>query len=269
LDIATVKENASPFSEVSSGETLAEILRRVFARAGVHFPQEPVDPTVPSKGFYMNERAGVLLVRLPEAELEISDHLLQMLNLTAPQVTIQTTVVELKNPSAAFNSNELLQKLFRNWTNAPEPTMILTDPQFRELIRNLKNRDDMKIVSRPKITTLSGRQSQIVVTGISQFDLLPTVGADGFSIRMDLTYSSFKPGRNSADESEPGKDLKVQTTAIVWDGQTLVLGGGTIPGSIPGEEKEVLILITPTIVDPAGNRVHDSDLLPYDPRRNP
>ena len=34
-------------------------------------------------------------------------------------------------------------------------------------------------------------------------------------------------------------------------------------------KKNLIIFVTPTIIDPAGNRVHSPDNLPYDPNRIP
>jgi general secretion pathway protein D len=77
------------------------------------------------------------------------------------------------------------------------------------------------------------------------------------------------------------------TTAIVWDGQTVVLGGliaesvtktkdkvpllGDLPiagrlfrsESSSTRKKNLLIFVTPTIIDPAGNRVHSDEELPF------
>jgi general secretion pathway protein D len=80
---------------------------------------------------------------------------------------------------------------------------------------------------------------------------------------------------------------QVITTVNVWDGQTVVLGGlitavvvtekDKVPviGDIPilgrlfqsqsksSVKKNLMIFVTPTIVDPAGNRVHSDDELPF------
>jgi len=85
----------------------------------------------------------------------------------------------------------------------------------------------------------------------------------------------------------------VVTSAIVWDGQTIVLGGlisesstkrkDKVPlfGDLPligrlfrseskaSEKSNLVIFVTPTIIDPAGNRVNDPDNLPYDPNSIP
>jgi general secretion pathway protein D len=45
-------------------------------------------------------------------------------------------------------------------------TGILTNPQFRLIIRALERRDGVDLLSAPKVTTLSGRQTQITVTDL-------------------------------------------------------------------------------------------------------
>src|SRR5207253_389496 len=80
---------------------------------------------------------------------------------------------------------------------------------------------------------------------------------------------------------------QVVTSAIVWDGQTVVLGGlisenvtktkDKVPmlGDLPlvgrlfrsessmTSKKNLLIFVTPTIIDPAGNRMHTPDEMPF------
>jgi len=80
---------------------------------------------------------------------------------------------------------------------------------------------------------------------------------------------------------------QVVTTVNIWDNQTIVIGGlissGTqstqdkvpVLGDLPGvgvlfqssakavEKKNLMIFVTATIVDPAGNRVHSDDELPF------
>jgi general secretion pathway protein D len=46
-------------------------------------------------------------------------------------------------------------------------TGILTDPQFRVVIRALSQRGGIEVLSAPKVTTVSGRQAQIQVTDVA------------------------------------------------------------------------------------------------------
>ena len=80
---------------------------------------------------------------------------------------------------------------------------------------------------------------------------------------------------------------QVVTSAVVWDGQTVVLGGliaekvtkikdkvpflGDLPiagrlfrsESSQSQKKNLLMFVTPTIIDPAGNRMHSDEELPF------
>lgn len=141
-------------------------------------------------------------------------------------------------------------------------------------------------------------------------DVLPSVCSDGYSIQLALipTYTEFlqydPPGQfvpqaQSAAGSTIGVPITAQlplphfrvrevvTTCVVWDGQTVVLGGliaenitkikDQIPvlGDLPligrffqsqssdSIKENLLIFVTPTIIDPAGNRVHTDDDLPF------
>ncbi|HEX7860504.1 MAG TPA: hypothetical protein VF773_09275 [Verrucomicrobiae bacterium] len=141
-------------------------------------------------------------------------------------------------------------------------------------------------------------------------DVIPYVSADGYTIQMHImpTFTEFLgydtdaarqfrtvvPGVPVQDTPLPRFRVRqVATSAIVWDGQTVVLGGliaesvrksrekvpvlGDIPflgrlfrsESADSTKKNLVIFVTPTIIDPAGNRVHSPDNLPYDPNRIP
>jgi len=236
-------------------------------------------------------------------------------------------------------------------------TGLMTDPQFRVVVRALEQRGALELMAAPRVTTLSGRQAQVqindlrtIVTGVdlnqtsagggnqnlvgntgggaaigSQLnyitqitpfgpvlDVIPYVAADGYTIELTLipTFSEFigydDPGLfipqiQGAAGSAIGLPLTAQlplprlrvrqvvTSAIVWDGQTVVLGGliaedirkqrdkvpflGDIPWigrlfrteSTAASKRNLVIFITPTIIDPAGNPVHTPDNLPFDP----
>ena len=111
-------------------------------------------------------------------------------------------------------------------------------------------------------------------------DVFPSVGADGFSIQMTLipTITEFlgydDPGRDlpkeilealEKDDLKAGLPLprmrtrQSKTSAVLWDGQTILLG---MPSSLSAtNQKSLVFFVTPTIVDPAGNRVHTDEEL--------
>jgi general secretion pathway protein D len=240
-------------------------------------------------------------------------------------------------------------------------TGILTQPQFRVVINALENREGTDLMAAPKVTTLSGRQTQIqvieirnIVMGNNQqvgagggggvtgtgtgaaatpggafssqgfntapvplgptLDVIPFVSADGYSVQMTImptiiefigydleTARIFVPqvqlgvGNTVGNATQSQLPLpifrarQVVTSCNVWDGQTVMLGGllaedvnkikDKIPiiGDIPLvgrffrsesskiRRKNLIIFVTPTIVDPAGNPIHTPDAYPYDP----
>ena len=141
-------------------------------------------------------------------------------------------------------------------------------------------------------------------------DIVPYVSADGYSVQMTIipTFAEFvgydDPGNfviqaQGAAGSSIGIPLTAQlplphfrirqvtTSCVVWDGQTVVLGGlisesvqkikdkvpvlGDIPyvgrlfrsESSATQKKNLVIFVTPTIIDPSGNRVHTDEQLPF------
>ena len=143
-------------------------------------------------------------------------------------------------------------------------------------------------------------------------DVIPYVSADGYSIQMTIIPSliefvgyddpgAFVPTFQSVAGNTIGLSQRAQlplprirvrqvvTSATVWDGQTVVLGGlisedvkkqkDKVPGlgdlplvgrlfrseSSLTAKRNLMIFVTPTIIDPAGKRVNDPNNLPYDP----
>jgi general secretion pathway protein D len=129
-----------------------------------------------------------------------------------------------------------------------------------------------------------------------QMTIIPTVkefvGYDTENARLFLTQVQSVGGAASNPLIQPTplpifRLRQVVTSAIVWDGQTVVLGGlisenvtktkdkvpllGDIPllgrlfrsESSQTRKKNLLVFVTPTIIDPAGNRVHTEEDLPF------
>ena len=134
-------------------------------------------------------------------------------------------------------------------------------------------------------------------------DVLPYVLADGYTLNLTLIpslteFSGYDTPPSFSYQQTANVTLlpvllpaftvrQVITTVNVWDGQTVVLGGlitsyvttekDKVPviGDIPilgrlfqsqsksSVKKNLMIFVTPTIVDPAGNRVHSDDELPF------
>jgi general secretion pathway protein D len=232
---------------------------------------------------------------------------------------------------------------------------ILTDPQFRLVIRALEQRDGTDLLNEASVTTMSGRQTEIQVvdqrtiviapnlnqtgtggggglTGTTgggavgttlnyqtaplpfgpTLDVIPYVSADGFTIQMTIIPTiteflgyddpgGFVPQAQSVSGGAGGVGIpivgqlplphyrlrQVTTSCIVWDGQTVVLGGlitedvtklkDKVPllGDLPllgrffrseassTKKKNLMIFVSPTIIDPSGNPFHSQDEMPF------
>lgn len=166
-----------------------------------------------------------------------------------------------------------------------------------------------QVVQQPQVVPAIQPIPAQIPFGVT-LDVVPYVSADGYSIQMSIvpTFTEFL-GYDRDNErlfqtvvgNQPLQPTplpkfqvrQVVTSAIVWDGQTIVLGGlisesvtktrqkvpviGDIPllgrlfrsESSRTDKKNLVIFVTPTIIDPAGNRVHTPDNLPYDPNSIP
>lgn len=221
-------------------------------------------------------------------------------------------------------------------TNSQSKT-ILTDSQYRDVLRLLEKQAGVNILHVPKVTTLSGRQAQMktvrvryivtdldwsfnitnVIAGTNDriqaqpiaepfelgpmLDVVPYVLADGYTIQMTLIptlteFLGYDPEKQNRQETVTMPDgrkeivtvpdqplpifrkLQMASSAIVRDGQTVVIAGGSeqflanpkrntplpLGAKIPGEIKttSLLIFVTPTLVDAAGNRIHKPEDIP-------
>ncbi|MCB1125063.1 MAG: biopolymer transporter ExbD, partial [Verrucomicrobiae bacterium] len=209
-------------------------------------------------------------------------------------------------------------------------TGILSEAQYRTVLKALEARPGVDVLAAPRVTTLSGRQAQIqvvdlqtVVTGLDldavkegkpvrvgttnappfktaqipvgpTLDVIPIVDADGETINLTLLpmLTEFigydDPGQFqalTANHAAPTplprfRIRQVATQVRIKDGQTVVLGGmparesrraaNKVPtlGDLPvvGEffrsegtqevRKNLLIFVTATLIDPAGNPIH-------------
>jgi general secretion pathway protein D len=160
------------------------------------------------------------------------------------------------------------------------------------------------VITAPVVPAVLPTAAQIPFGPV--LDVIPYVSADGYSIHMSIvptlteflgydtdvanTFQAIVGNQQLQPTPLPRfRTRQVVTSSIVWDGQTVVLGGliaenvtktkDKIPmlGDIPflgrlfrseathSEKKNLVVFVTPTIIDPAGNRVHTKDNLPYDP----
>ena len=146
---------------------------------------------------------------------------------------------------------------------------------------------DLKIAPSMGAVPMQMEQVEVGPT----LDVVPYVLSDGYTINLALIPSDTEFGGYDDQLLLPqvtGNLNVVQlptllpavftickgvATVNVWDNQTVVLGGlpeksyylhgKEFNGKSKASDKELLVLITATIVDPAGNRVHSEDELPF------
>jgi len=153
----------------------------------------------------------------------------------------------------------------------------------------------------PSAVTPNTQQFEIGPT----LDVVPYVLSDGYTINLTLIPELLQFDQYDPVPTVPGITAnnvitlptvlphftvrEVVTTVNIWDNQTVALGGlisstinttkDKVPflGDLPvvgrlfqsqskvQSKKNLMIFVTATIVDPAGNRVHSDDELPFNP----
>jgi hypothetical protein len=102
---------------------------------------QPAHGVPRQKAIFFNDKTGVLMVRATLADMDIIENALQVLNITPPQIMIETYFVELK-AGAAYEKDLLLRMIATNPANSViTVTELMSDPQFKALIEALGNRE--------------------------------------------------------------------------------------------------------------------------------
>ncbi len=261
-----------------------------------YFAESGVDLS-PPKAVFFNDRLGELLVRATLEDFKVIESAIEKLNWRPPQVTVETRFVELSQTESRalglnwyFGSTLLSNGVTGLKAGTAPPTQdastfatprgifpatitlapatkpstpgsvvvtatalkgILSDVQFRLLLNAIEHSTSADILAAPKVTTESGRQAHLGVAAGNNgvgLDVIVEVGPDGFAIQT-AAIASIKRGAQT---------LQFRASNRSWDGQTLVFSG-VMTNQAPGAQKEMLVFVTPTIIDPAGNRVHTED----------
>ena len=128
-------------------------------------------------------------------------------------------------------------------------TGVLTDPNFHVVLHALELRPGFKTLAEPEVVTSNGRQTQIretAQTGAGAIvNLVPNLLSDGYTINLKAMVTA---------------PVSLSAQVNMHDGQTVVLSKAE-----KSSDKQLIVLVTATIVDPVGNRVHSADNLPFNP----
>jgi len=266
-----------------------DAFKRLISDAGVDLQQ-------PNKSVFYNDRLHLIFVRATEKDLDAIESVIARLNTTPAQIHIKARFMEV--PREFWMG---LEKYFVLTNTADGKTVsVLTDPNARVAMRSLEASRGFETLAEPEVVTTSGRQTRIqaVMTKqdvvyevvvdkpigpITVLDTVATVLPDGYTIDLKTTATvtnvmGLAEPTNSAGQTtnrvpvQPRvRVYQASTNVRMWDGQTILLGilpakptlngrGGTNPTE---QDKSLVVFITVTLVDPAGNRVHSDDEMPF------
>lgn len=204
----------------------------------------------------------------------------------------------LTNPEVSMVLHALDQKGGADLLSAPRVTTrsgvnaeikvvreIIYPTEFRSETQNIETTDaeGRRVNSRQIVVTPEGFETR--ETGVIM-NVTPTVGPDGYTIDLSMVpevvelVDWLQYGTEEYNMPQPIFSKRtVATSIIIWDGQTVVMGGmireqvTTIDDKIPflgdipllgrlfknkgeySQKQNLLIFVTARLVDPAGNRI--------------
>jgi len=243
------------------------------------------------KALYFNDRSGMLFVRATLSDLDVIEKAIETLNVAPPQVLIEAKFIEV-NPDAVEGLDLVFDQVEINTSaesaggggigggtefSKPYLAGIMTEIQFRSVMERLEARPGTTILVAPKITTLSGRQAQVSLEGQMhsvpnpasgqtkqgltgpKLNVIPSVRFDTGSIRLTVVASTTRLDGDSNSSPPTAPPPTAQWVAgEVPDGHTLVLTCDVPaePTAPDAKRGRLLVFVTATVIDPAGNRVN-------------
>jgi RNA polymerase sigma factor (sigma-70 family) len=202
-------------------------------------------------------------------------------NLPVKKVTIQ---IHLRARFASLPAEDL-QILGIGWTTDAQGgrTGLLTEQQLKNINEALQGASDASVISAPQVVTINGEHATMSVThAVPVLDL----NEDGTLHSTNVTYlntgtildvtphfstnsSTFdlslgaRLNQLTGDPSQPRlHSIQITNQVTLSPGQTVVLenkipSGGWLPDStnMPAGQRSLLVFVTPTAVDEAGNRI--------------
>jgi tetratricopeptide (TPR) repeat protein len=238
----------------------------------------------PPKSIFWNEREGTIMVRATLQDLDTIETAVLVLNIAPAQLNFKTRFMEMSETE----ETEFWKRHSGGIQTPSGVRMIqLTDSEARKQLADWESKKAAELLSESSVTTLSGRQCQVQVVDLNTtvltftnaptphwetnaiplgptLDLLPTLSAD--TLRVDMvtkaSLTEFLGYDDPGNGNPPVPRYRIRqlpVTATIWDGATLVIGGGVDeqnqPANKPGDNrKRLVVMVTPTVIDPAGNR---------------
>ena len=314
--IFTLNTKGTNLSEkTSSSKEISAAARKYFGNLGVDW-ELPV-----GKSIFFNDRSGILFVRATKADLDTVDRVLQTLNQVVPQIHIKAQFVQV--PKGAFKiPSDAVVKPFTGIINGTNTKAVfralqsikgfevLAEPEVVTLSgwqAQVRVTQVVTVVTNFTILENSTNDSTSIAPQMSKaesgpvLDMVPYLLSDGYTINLSVipTLTQFVGYDSSTNTmvayTKTGQRIdipiirpifhteQVLTTANLWDGQTLLIGGMTTTNSVSSKvpmlgaiplmgrlfqskrttSSDIFVFVTPTLIDSSGNRVHKADELPF------
>ena len=213
------------------------------------------------------------------------------------QVDIQGRFVEIRGALPP----ELVGVLSSN-----RSSVRLTATATRGLIKVFEERDELDILTAPRMTTLSNRGAEISVSDVKVIDgknagptlqVIPAVSNPAIELSV---FASMVQVHGGGPDSNGASEPLVRTNLVwvreqswIWDGQSVLIDVGALTnrvhfvdkvpylGDLPlvgrffrkeGTQDQVsrlFVLVTPTLIDATGRPIHDPAHPPFDPATFP
>ena len=150
---------ALDFPELVS-PTPTEMVQAHLERSGVQFKEGT------GRKLFYNDRTGVLLLRATLAQFDLVEKALQELNVTAPQVQIETRIAEYNLDDIPADLAAHLDQILRFGDELQSAktvkASVITSDDMKLLVRALEQ-TTVDLISAPIRVTISGRQARVAI----------------------------------------------------------------------------------------------------------
>jgi RNA polymerase sigma factor (sigma-70 family) len=228
--------NLQKVTGASSAESVSQIASNYFVSKGIDFR--------PPKSIAFNDAQSLLFVKATASDLNAIEKIIQQLAYAPPQVHSKAYFIKVpeSNVESILKAGTVVDTKGKNIVE------IMSPAQTSLLLRGLRSSGAM-ILSEPEVVTLSGRQTQMS-SGDTIIDLVSTLFDDGYTLKMTVIVSAPE---------------NLLANVNTWDDQTIVLA----PNNSNDGKTRLLVFVTSTLVDSAGNRIHSKNKLPFNPSTIP
>ena len=232
----TFVANLRKVTGASSAESVSQIASNYFVSKGIDFR--------PPKSIAFNDAQRLLFVKATASDLNAIEKIIQQLAYAPPQVHSKAYFIKVpeSNVESILKAGTLVDAKEKNIVE------IMSPAQTSLLLRGLRA-SGATTLSQPEVTTTIGRQTQMS-SGDTIVDLVSTLFDDGYTLKMTVIVSAPE---------------NLLANVNTWDNQTIVLA----PNNSNDGKTRLLVFVTSTLVDSAGNRIHSKNELPFNPSAIP